>query len=46
LKDGQFLLPFLMIYLVGVTVTWLIEMYIEGRQLAILRDADKTKEKF
>lgn len=35
-----------MIYFVGVTLTWLVEMYTEGRQLTVLRDTEKAKKKF
>ena len=39
-------MDFLTIYFVGVTVTWLIEVYAIGRQVNVLKDAEKTKEKF
>ena len=40
LVDGQFNLPFLTIFLVGVTVTWLVEFFAEARQDRVLRNTE------
>jgi len=39
---SEFALPFLMIYFVGMTVTWCIELYATGRQMHLLKDVDKV----
>lgn len=44
--NSAFALPFLTIYLVGMTVTWCIEWYATGRQMNLLKDKKKAEEKF
>ena len=39
-------MDFLTIYFVGVTVTWLMEMFAIYRQVNLLKDQEKAKQDF
>jgi hypothetical protein len=41
-----FSLPFLTIYVVGISVTWLIEWFAIGRQTILLQDSEKAMKEF